>query len=122
VTVRILRRYGTETAEYAQVEMPDGSRMEFKLRDAKVTDASFLAMAQAYWDREAAEKPVREKAEKLARLDASISNLQSDLGSIIGQWKVMTAKQQQAALAEYPMLATLKNLTAPMAAAIEEVK
>ena len=49
MTVRILRRYGTETAEYAQVEMPDGSRMEFKSRDKNAPDDAFLAMADAYW-------------------------------------------------------------------------
>lgn len=47
--MRILRRYQTETAEYAQVEMPDGSHIEFKSRDKDATDHAFLAMAEEYW-------------------------------------------------------------------------
>jgi len=53
--MRIIRRYQTETAEYAQIEMPDGGRIEFKSRDENMTDDGWLAMADAYWQAQHAE-------------------------------------------------------------------
>jgi len=121
MALKIRRHYKTEVAEYAQIEMPDASRMEFKIR-GKASDAAFLALAQNYWNAEEAAKPARAKEEKLRKLYEAVSDLQAELGAIIAQWKTMTAKQQRDALVKYPMLATLKDLTTPMAIAIGEVR
>lgn len=61
--MRIMRTYTTQTAHYAQVEMPDGSRVEFKrlLRDSATMpkDAEWLALAtQRASDEIAARQPV----------------------------------------------------------------
>ena len=57
--MEILNRYSLEKAFYAQVQMPDGSRLEFKIRaKAEPADAEFLALAEDYW-RQATAEPKR---------------------------------------------------------------
>ena len=57
--MEILNRYSLEKAFYAQVQMPDGSQLEFKIKaEEEPANAEFLALAKDYW-RQATAEPER---------------------------------------------------------------
>jgi len=51
----IIRRYYMPSAWYAQIQMPDGQRLELKIRSEAAPSAQeFLTLAQHYWDEQQA--------------------------------------------------------------------